>query len=87
MKSFKIFHKTKLKIFAEILNTIEDLPSVEICRDRHDRRSCKICASCVNFPRKQRDVLQGLQVLDEEQLQPGEARGQCVQGTSSQVRC
>ena len=22
---------------------------VEICRDRHDRRSCKICASCVNF--------------------------------------
>ena len=25
---------------------------VEICRDRHDRWSCKICASCVNFPRK-----------------------------------
>ena len=25
---------------------------VEICRDRHDRRSCKICASCVNFPGK-----------------------------------
>ena len=22
---------------------------VEICCDRHDRRSCKICASCVNF--------------------------------------
>ena len=30
---------------------------VEICRNRHDRRSCKICASCVNFPRKQRDFL------------------------------
>ena len=25
---------------------------VEICRDRHDQRSCKICASCVNFPGK-----------------------------------
>ena len=24
---------------------------VEICRDRHDQRSCKICASCVNFPK------------------------------------
>ena len=29
---------------------------VEICRDRHDRQSCKICASCVNFPGNQRDV-------------------------------
>ena len=29
---------------------------VEICRDRHDRRSCKICASSVNFPGNQRDV-------------------------------
>ena len=27
---------------------------VEICRDRHDWRSCKICASCVNFPGNQR---------------------------------
>ena len=27
---------------------------VEVCRDRRDRRSCKICASFVNFPRKQR---------------------------------
>ena len=25
---------------------------VEICRDRHDRQSCQICSSCVNFPRK-----------------------------------
>ena len=24
---------------------------VEICRDCHDRRSCKIYASCVNFPK------------------------------------
>ena len=29
------------------------LHRVEICRDRHDRRSCKICASCVNFTGKQ----------------------------------
>ena len=35
----------------------EDIIRVEICRDRHDRRSCKICASCVNFHRKQRDWL------------------------------
>ena len=28
---------------------------VEICRDRRDQRACKICASCVNFPGKQRD--------------------------------
>ena len=26
----------------------------EICHDRRDRRSCKICASCVNYSRKQR---------------------------------
>ena len=26
----------------------------EICNDRRDRRSCKICASCVNVSRKQR---------------------------------
>ena len=33
---------------------------VEICRDRHDRRSCKICASCVNFSRKQRNFSHNL---------------------------
>ena len=33
---------------------------VEICRDRHDQRSCKICASCVNFPGKQRNLLHNL---------------------------
>ena len=33
---------------------------VEICRDRHDRRSCKICASCVNFPGKQRNFSHNL---------------------------
>ena len=27
--------------------------TVEICNDRRDRRSCKICASCVKFSRKQ----------------------------------
>ena len=33
---------------------------VEICRDRHDQQSCKICASCVNFPGKQRDFSHNL---------------------------
>ena len=33
---------------------------VVICRDRPDRRSCKICASCVNFPGKQRNFLHNL---------------------------
>ena len=29
------------------------LHRLEICRDRRDRRSCKIFVSCVNFSRKQ----------------------------------
>ena len=33
---------------------------VEICRDRHDRQSCKICASCVFFSGKQRDFSHNL---------------------------
>ena len=33
----------------------EDIIRVEICRDRYDRRLCKICAICVNFPGKQRN--------------------------------
>ena len=32
-------------------------PRLEICRDRHDRRSCKIFVSCVNFSKKQRGFL------------------------------
>ena len=33
---------------------------VEICRDRHDRRSCKIFASCVYFPGKQHNFSHNL---------------------------
>ena len=33
---------------------------VEICHDRRDWRSCKICASCVNFSRKQNILLYNL---------------------------
>ena len=33
-----------------------------ICRNRRDRRSCKIFVSCVNFSRKQRSFLHILQV-------------------------
>ena len=34
------------------VDVVVGLPNirVEICCDRHDRQSCKICASCVNFP-------------------------------------
>ena len=31
---------------------------LEICRDRHDRRSCKKISSCVIFSKKQRNSLQ-----------------------------
>ena len=33
---------------------------VEICRVRRDRWLCKICASCVNFPGKQRNFSHNL---------------------------
>ena len=33
---------------------------VEISRDRHDRRSCKIFANCVNFPGKQCNFLHNM---------------------------
>ena len=38
----------------------EVMVRVEICRDRHDRRSCKTFANCVNFPGKQRDFLHNM---------------------------
>ena len=41
-------------------NIIKAKTRVEICRDRHGRRSCKICASCVNFPGNQRNVSHNL---------------------------
>ena len=33
---------------------------VENCRERHDQRSCKIFASCVNFPGKQHNLYHNL---------------------------
>ena len=36
---------------------------LEICRNRRDRRSCKIFVSCVNFSRKQRGFLLIWQVI------------------------
>ena len=41
-------------------NIIKAKTRVEICRDHHDRRSCKICPSCVKFPGKQRNFLHNL---------------------------
>ena len=50
--------KIAAKLWAS--NIIKAKTRVEICRDRHGRRSCKICASCVNFPGNQRDVSHNL---------------------------
>ena len=37
---------------ASTISCLPPLVRVEICRDRHDRRSCKICTSCVTFFQK-----------------------------------
>ena len=42
------------------LLVLEFRPRLEICRDRRDRRSCKIFPSCVNFSGKQRVSLSNL---------------------------
>ena len=47
-----------LKILT--LSKGEGQTRVEICRDRPDRRSCKICAICVYFPRKQHNFSHNL---------------------------
>ena len=39
---------------------LDKVEIVENCRDHHNQRSCKICASCVNFPKKQSDFLHNL---------------------------
>ena len=41
----------KRQLIAPLMSLFARL---EICRDRRDRRSCKIFVSCVNFSRKQR---------------------------------
>ena len=48
-----------LKTLCDLLSPAPclSLPRVEICRDRHDQWSCKTCASCVYFPRKQSNFL------------------------------
>ena len=42
------------------MEVLSKMSRVEICHNRRDRRSCKICASCVNFSRKQCTFLQNL---------------------------
>ena len=51
---------TKFLIFIVHCSKLHTSTRVEICRDRHDRWACKICASCVNFPRKQRNFSHNL---------------------------
>ena len=45
-----------------LLKDVDLLVRLEICRNRRDRRLCKIFVSCVNFSRKQRSFLHILQV-------------------------
>ena len=53
-----VFANSGLKQNTALLSYVcEYVTRVEICHDRRDRRSCKICASCVNFSRKQRVFL------------------------------
>ena len=42
-----------LNFRSQSLTSWLPIPRVEICHDRSDWQSCKICASCVNFSRKQ----------------------------------
>ena len=49
-------------IYLSALSSLWVSSRLEICRDRRDRRSCKIFVSCVNFSRKQRSFLNILQV-------------------------
>ena len=46
--------------YLKILQQRENTNRVEICHNRRELRSCKICASCVNFSRKQRTFLWNL---------------------------
>ena len=40
-----------------LYSIFHSISRLEICRDRRDRRSCKIFVSCVNLSKKQRDLL------------------------------
>ena len=53
-------HSQKQKSYKEYNETKVAKIRVEICRDRHDSQSCKICASCVNFPKKHHDFSHNL---------------------------
>ena len=65
IKSFQKSLETHLRIITPLTSSIGTIihgDRLEICRDRRDRRSCKIFVSCVNFSRKQRSFLRILQV-------------------------
>ena len=51
------FADADVRKFASSIKICAHTDRVEICRDRRDRRSCKIFANCVNFPRKQHDFM------------------------------
>ena len=63
IKSFQKSLETHLRIITPLTSSIGTIihgDRLEICRDRRDRRSCKIFPSCVNFSRKQRGSLSNL---------------------------
>ena len=51
------FRDQNAPIWKFVVKLANTLHGVEICHDRRDRRSCKICKSYVNFSRKQRFLL------------------------------
>ena len=64
-------HTKTFHIIQQLFKQSENIPNLQatfqinqkkswVCRNCHERRLCKICASCVNFPRKQRDFLHNL---------------------------
>ena len=52
---------TRIKVKVNVRGRVRVLTRLGICRDRRDRRSCKIFVSCVNFSRKQRSFIHILQ--------------------------
>ena len=54
-KCFPENRRTQLQV--DVFYFFSSTFRLEICRDRRDRRSCKIFVSCVNFSKKQRSFL------------------------------
>ena len=60
--AFNRYHKIILSERWHVPDRWQSRNRLGVCRDRRDRRSCKIFVSCVNFSRKQHSFLHILQV-------------------------